>query len=131
MSGINDLQEVLASIKVSCDEVAYGFATVIEDVAISAQDGLATFKEKEGLAIIDTVGSLKSKDLKYDGPFAKLTVDAHTSLDMVGLTAAISTKLANNGISANVVAAYYHDHIFVQYEHRHEALKLLKELKDE
>jgi len=42
-----------------------------------------------------------------------ITLDIHSSLEAVGLTAAFATALGNEGISANVVAAYYHDHIFV------------------
>ncbi|MEH6453460.1 MAG: ACT domain-containing protein, partial [Psychromonas sp.] len=37
-------------------------------------------------------------------------------------------KLASHGISANVIAAYYHDHIFVQAEKADQALLALKEL---
>ncbi len=48
-------------------------------------------------------------------------------MEAVGLTAAVATKLASYGISANVVAAYYHDHIFVQIEKADEALLALKE----
>ncbi|WP_238326176.1 ACT domain-containing protein [Marinomonas sp. S3726] len=50
----------------------------------------------------------------------------HSSLDAVGLTAAVATKLAEHDISANVIAAYYHDHIFVQKEKADAALQALK-----
>jgi len=43
-----------------------------------------------------------------------------------GMTAAIARLLGDAGISANVVAAYYHDHIFVPWERRHEAAALLE-----
>jgi hypothetical protein len=36
--------------------------------------------------------------------------------------------LAAHGINANVVAAYYHDHIFVQTEKAAKVLSALKEL---
>jgi hypothetical protein len=36
--------------------------------------------------------------------------------------------LAEKGISANVVAAYYHDHIFVPTEHANAALAALRGL---
>ena len=54
--------------------------------------------------------------LAYKGKFKQITLTVHSSLDAVGLTAAVATKVASYGISANVVAAYYHDHIFVQTE---------------
>jgi hypothetical protein len=43
----------------------------------------------------------------------------------------MATKLAEHGISANVVAAFYHDHVFVQYELREKATTLLENLKNE
>lgn len=42
----------------------------------------------------------------------------------------MATELAEHGISANVVAAFYHDHVFVQYELREKAIQLLEGLKD-
>ncbi|WP_229764900.1 ACT domain-containing protein, partial [Vibrio cholerae] len=42
-------------------------------------------------------------------------------------TAAFATKLAEHGISANVIAGYYHDHIFVQKEKAQQALQALGE----
>ena len=49
--------------------------------------------------------------LSYESIFSKITLEIHSSLDAVGLTAAFSNKLTSYGISANVVAGYYHDHI--------------------
>jgi hypothetical protein len=36
--------------------------------------------------------------------------------------------LTRHGISANVIAGYYHDHIFVQQEHAQKAIAALDEL---
>ena len=44
------------------------------------------------------------------------------------MTAVIAAKLAEKGISANVIAAFYHDHLFVQANHVEEALAALEEL---
>jgi len=43
-------------------------------------------------------------------------------------TASVATELANHGISANVVAVYYHDHIFVPEQKAEEALEILRRL---
>jgi hypothetical protein len=49
-------------------------------------------------------------------------------LEAVGLTAAITSELATHGISANVIAGYYHDHIFVPSTRAHDALSALKSM---
>jgi hypothetical protein len=50
----------------------------------------------------------------------------HSSLESVGLTTAVvSAKLAQQGIPANIIAAYYHDHIFVESSNAERALTVL------
>jgi hypothetical protein len=44
------------------------------------------------------------------------------------MTAALAKALTEAGISANVVAAYHHDHIFVPWARRHDALAALEAL---
>jgi len=44
---------------------------------------------------------------------ARITLEVHSSLEAVGLTAAVSQALASEAISANIMAGYFHDHIFV------------------
>jgi hypothetical protein len=131
MPGQTDLQTVLDSMQIALDEVAYGFAMVAEDASPASKGILATFREDEGLTIIAPVAYLEKHRIKHEGPFAKLTVEVHTSLELVGLTAALTTKLTKHGISANVVAAYYHDHIFVPYNMRAQAVHALGELHGE
>ena len=81
---------------------------------------IGIFHEKEGVTFIleqqDAVNRL-------------ITLNVHSSLDAVGLTAAFSAKLAEKNISANVVTAYYHDHIFVPEEKAEQALNAILELQ--
>ena len=52
---------------------------------------------------------------------AWLTLTAHSSLEAVGLTAAVSTRLAELGIPCNVLAGYHHDHLLVPVDRVDEA----------
>lgn len=131
MSAITDLKQTLKSIKVVCDDVQYGFTSIEDETQISREEVLATFHENGKLALIAPKAYLDNKRIENEGPYAKLTIDLHTSLELVGLTAVVATKLAENGISANVVAAFYHDHVFVPYDLRQKATKLLESLKND
>lgn len=130
MSDQPTLPEVLKALKVSCDDVSYGFVSV-ENTQFKFEDGMiGTFQEKEGVTIIATNEYLAKNGLQPEALFAKLTVEIETSLQLVGLTAALATKLSENNIAANVISGYFHDYIFVQYEVREKALEFLNSLKE-
>ena len=89
---------------------------------------LATFVEEEGLTLVITQQLALANNLSFGSCFKRISLMVHSSLDAVGLTAAVSVKLTEKGISANVIAGYYHDHIFVQSDKAEMALQALKEL---
>lgn len=89
---------------------------------------LCSYKEKEGLSLVVPRKLAEANGIDVDGIFKVITLEVHSSLNAVGLTAAVASKLSSAGISANVIAAYYHDHILVQAEHADQALSALKEL---
>ena len=88
----------------------------------------AAIRESEGLTLIIPKSIADQQNLKYELVLKGITLTIHSSLDAVGLTAAFSNKLAEHGISANVIAGYYHDHIFVQSELAEKAIEALKQL---
>jgi len=92
---------------------------------------LATFREAEGLTVILE----EAEALRLGWPLlfraAWLTLTIHSDLEAVGLTAAFATALAEAGISCNVVAAAYHDHIFVPIESGPAALAVLQTLQQD
>jgi hypothetical protein len=88
-----------------------------------------TFLEKEGISIIATERQASEQELSFDQTWAQITLTVHSSLNAVGFLAAITTRLAEAGISANPVSAYYHDHLFVPWESRHRAMSILQELQ--
>jgi len=71
------------------------------------------FKEKEGLSLIVPEVNSTAKGHKSEERMRLISLTVHSALSMYGLTAAISKKLADEKISCNVVAACYHDHLFV------------------
>lgn len=88
---------------------------------------IAAISEAEGLTLIISRAIAENRRLDYESVFKRITLHVHSSLDAVGLTAAFSNKLAEHGISANVVAGYYHDHIFVQSADAEKAIDALNE----
>ena len=62
------------------------------------------------------------------GAWAKISLEVHSSLEAVGLTGVLASRLRDLGISANIVAALNHDHVFVPWERREEALACLQSL---
>jgi len=90
---------------------------------------LATVKEPEGLTLILTRTYADAQGLKYELSFRRLLLTVHSSLEAVGLTAVVSGALANHGISANILAGYYHDQILVPSADAVAALEVLKSLK--
>ena len=91
----------------------------------------AIFREEEGITAIfleDAKADLSELSKPLEGPFALITLSVNSDLFAVGFLAKISTVLAENGISCNAVSAYHHDHIFVPYKRKNDAIKALKEL---
>ncbi|USD62338.1 ACT domain-containing protein [Vibrio sp. SCSIO 43140] len=128
MSGITDLDELLASMEPRLVDGEFVFCTCNGSLTEYIElDIMGSFKEQEGLTLILPLSQARQSDLEYEGVFRMITLNVHSSLEAVGLTAAVSNKLSERGISANVVAAYYHDHIFVQSTKADEALLALLE----
>ena len=90
---------------------------------------LACYQEEEGLSLLLEKQVADTAEFRYNSVFRGITLSVHSSLDAVGFTAAVTNKLASKGISANVVAAHYHDHIFVPADKAEFALRVLTEFE--
>ena len=129
MSGITDLEQLLGALNPQL--VAGEFVFCCVEGPLSEWGPLqpvATFREAEGLTLVLPKAEAARAGLGFEGVFRQITLRVHSSLAAVGLTAAVAAQLASRGISANVLAAYYHDHIFVPAERAAEALQALGEL---
>jgi hypothetical protein len=124
-----ELQRLLADLSPRLSERIYAFATTakLEDIPAHASI-VGTFMEDEGLTIVGAVDEADFATVNHCGRWAKISLGVNSSLTAVGLTARISSALAVEGISANVIAAFFHDHIFVPWEKRHQAMIVLEGL---
>ncbi|MES0809196.1 ACT domain-containing protein [Roseibium sp. SCPC15] len=133
MSGETDLKTLISHMRPMLDPEPYVFCTFAsKSIAEMAEyDPVGLFAETEGLTAILPVERARELGLAEAEWFRRITLTVHSSLAAVGLTAAISAALAEEGISANVVAAYFHDHVFVPAERAEDALTALRELAEQ
>ena len=81
------------------------------------------FREDEGVTTVVEVDESTDEAL-----WAQITLRIHSSLEAVGMMAAIATALAARDIPCNAVSAYYHDHLFVPWSRRDDAIAALQAL---
>lgn len=132
MSGIEDLNVLLRTMEPHLADSEFVFCTVAGSISDHQKvTPLATCQEQEGLTLVLPRDQADQAGLSYAGVFKQITLSVHSSLHAVGLTAAVATQLAAKGISANVIAAYYHDHVFVPIEVIDQAMQALRDLSKE
>ena len=130
MAGEADLDKLLVLLQPSLLPGDFVFCTVanLKYGDLAELQPIASYQEAEGLTLVLDKQAADDAGLAYDSVFNCITLMVHSSLNAVGLTAAVSSKLAASGISANVIAAFYHDHVFVPKNKARLALQLLTEL---
>ena len=123
-----DLKKILKSISPELNPGEYIFHTCNDPEQFDNKNIICFFKEKEGTTLIISKELADRKKIPYTFIASWITLKVHSSLEAVGLTAAFSSALAKKNISANVIAGYYHDHIFVAKADTDKAMNALKEL---
>ena len=126
---VTDLAELLQTMQPALNEGVYVFASVLPNTDVSALEPVATFREAEGLTLIVEEERALKAGLPVLFRAAWITLTVHSDLQAVGLTAAVASALAQAHISCNVVAAAFHDHLFVPAESGDEALAVLQRLQ--
>ncbi len=132
MSGETNLNTLLKNMTPVLNDGDYVYCTVTNTQNININEAIGIFKEEEAITVILKKETADRLELDYSYIAAWITLTIHSSLEATGLTAAFATALAKEEISCNVVAAYYHDHIFVakkDAERAMAALRLLAEQK--
>ena len=128
MSGETNLNSLLKNMTPIINEGDYVFCTIPALTGIDVSDIIGSFKEAEGITVILKKQIADNLKLEYNYIASWITLTVHSSLEATGLTAAFATALAKEGISCNVVAAYYHDHIFVDKKNAEKAIEALRNL---
>lgn len=125
-TGETNLDKLIANMEPILNEGDYVFVTVFNTSSISRAITICEVKEKEGTTVVLTKKDAELLELPFDYVASWITLNIHSSLDAVGLTAAFATELGQNNISCNVIAGYYHDHIFVAKKDAQKALQVLR-----
>ena len=125
-TGETNLETLIAHMEPVLNAGNYVFASLADVSAIPRSLPICEIKEKEGTTLVLPKEDADRLRLSYDFVAAWITLNIHSALEAVGLTAAFSTALAGQGISCNVIAGYYHDHIFVGVEDREKTMEVLR-----
>lgn len=129
MSGETNLQILLQKMRPTLRPERFVFCTTeLAPTIWMPYKPIATFEEVEGTTLVLTLDATKALGLQDSPVMRCITLQVHSSLEAVGLTAAVAQALKAENISANVIAAYYHDHVFVPEEYAEKALTTLKSL---
>ncbi|MFK7811262.1 MAG: ACT domain-containing protein [Maribacter sp.] len=128
MIGEVNLRQLVQGMTPKLNKGEYVFVTVEDVSKISRNDTICEFKEEEGTTVILERSKADLLKFNYDFVASWITLQIHSSLEAVGLTALFSSELAKHHISCNVFAGYYHDHIFVDIKDSKKAIKVLTDL---
>ena len=138
--GIKELDQILSTLSPGLDQHEFYIFHTDPDAAYGDHANLrpvATVSEGEGMIFVVPLSALVEcgSDIGIDPAkqphLRRITLGVHSSLEAVGLTAAVSTLLAKHEISANVIAGYHHDHFFVPANDAERAVELLIQLAEE
>jgi len=128
-SPISDLSRLLRSMEPVLNPGTFVFTSVKDVAEVDAGTIIASVREPEGLSIVMRESDAREKGLPILFRAAWITLTVPSDLEAVGLTAAFASALGAAGISCNVVAGAYHDHIFVPVESSERAMLALRKLQ--
>ena len=128
MTGETELRKLLQSLEPKLHEGEFVFCTIDSFGRVAALDPIGIFQEQEAVTVILPKAKADEAALPYSVLMAWITLTVHSSLEAVGVTAAVSKALTDARISCNVVAAFYHDHVFVPVQDAVRATEVLTSL---
>lgn len=125
MNGEKNLRKLIKEMTPVLNKGEYVFVSVPSLDLISRTETVFELKEKEGVTVVLKKSKADELNLSYYFVASWITLEIHSSLEAVGLTAAFSNELTKNDISCNVIAGFYHDHIFVDKNDGDKTIKIL------
>ena len=128
MTGEQNLQKLLEEMTPELNMGYFVFITSSEVDLVNRRDTICEFKEKEGITFVITKDKADELGLEYNFVASWITLKIHSSLQAVGLTAIISTAFAKAQISCNIIAGFYHDHLFIDHKDAIVAIELLERI---
>lgn len=124
-AGETDLAVLLRSMSPELLGGEWFFATVEPGMTV---DAAATVREPEGLSVVVNQREAERLGATTTHAYRWITLRVHSSLEAVGLTAAVSAALTTHGISCNVIAGAFHDHLLVPVARADDAMRALRQL---
>ena len=125
MSGEFDLDRLLSTLRPVVREGEYVFVSLTRLPDVPCE---ATIREDEGMTCVVRRSVADDQGWSYDFVAGWITLEVHSALAAVGLTAAVSRALTREGISCNVIAGYFHDHLLVPFDRVDDAARALEQL---
>jgi len=124
------LQDLITQLSPRLDSTTYVYCTVprAQYGELDKLKPIVSIAELEGLTLVIPLEQAKAEGLDYYRIFRRITLEGHSSLEALGLTSVVTSLLAERGITTNVIAGFYHDHIFVPSDRIDEAMEALKDL---
>ncbi|WP_436793597.1 ACT domain-containing protein [Actinospongicola halichondriae] len=113
MPGERDLDAMLRGLSPDLDDTEYVYAVVPAGSPIPPVEAVVRVEEPEGTTLVVRADDASARGIRQEFACRRITLRIHSDLEAVGLTAAISRALATEGLPANVVAGFHHDHVFV------------------
>jgi hypothetical protein len=128
-SGETDLGRLLRDLRPSVDPERWAFCVLPGHESPPLTLGaVVTVREAEGWTAVVPADRARSAGLAHTGVYRRVTLTVHSSLEAVGLLAAVARALADAGIACNAVAGFYHDHLFVPEARADDTLAVLARL---
>ena len=122
------LNSLLKNLSPRLNEGEFVFCCVDDDSKIGIAEIEGLFRELEGTTVVLKKLAADRNGLDYETVLSWITLDVNSSLEAVGLTAQVSSVLANENIACNVVAGFHHDHLFVPVDDAVRAMEVLNKL---